>query len=130
MTHLICSKLWWWIYRFKFDKKNHCTINLKDIFFKEAIAGNETTFTIAFFIYVYENLTHFPVQNLPDFLKFRHFLPKICNFLPKTCIFSQIYALQIFLLFHLESKRLNRGCWYAFWIGWRHLAAIWDIKRT
>ena len=42
---------------------------------------------IAFFIYIYENLTHFPVQNLPDFLKSMHFLQKICIFLPKTCNF-------------------------------------------
>ena len=46
-----------------------------------------TIIIIAFFIYVYENLTHFPVQNLPDFLKSMHFLQKICIFLPKTCNF-------------------------------------------
>ena len=55
-----------------------------------------------------------------------HFSPKNMQFSPKNMQFFLKYMhFSIYVL-----KRLNRGRWYTFWIGWRHLAAIWDIKRT
>ena len=72
---------------------------------------------IAFFIYIYKNLKHFRVQNLPDFLKSMHFLQKICIFLPKTCNFLPKTCNFFLKYMHFSIhvlKRLNRGRWYAF----------------
>ena len=49
-----------------------------------------------------------------------HFSPKNMQFSPKNMQFFLKYMhFSIYVL-----KRLNRGRWYTFWIGWRHLAAI------
>ena len=59
------------------------------------------------------------------------FFQKHAIFFLKHAIFSQKH---VFFHKYMHCKFFCSFMWilkyYAFWIGWRHLTAIWEIKRT